>query len=181
MTKRLAVDFHDARGAVAAQHREDFTDPLASDIRRAAAEESGRDGLLSIQEEERLRVAALEMLFHAIGLVGMQERETRLSGDRVPQERPKLLVSDEIDKPIGVGECMPVIGREDDERVARRSRPDCALQRLVEQSGLGRMVGRLRTRNVRDRVDPGPVRVHIPGRVTPRPLLQKVPQPQSPP
>ena len=120
MTKRLAVDFDDARGAVAAQHRENFTDPLASDIRRAAAEESGRDRLLSIQEEERLGVAALEMLFHAIGLVGMKERETRLSGDRVPQKGPQLVVADEVDELEGVGERVAVIGGEDHQSVTRR-------------------------------------------------------------
>src|SRR5512132_1476031 len=111
------------------------------------------------------------MLLYAIGLVGVKERDARLAGDRVAEKRPELPVSHEIDEPIGVRERVAVVSGEDDERVARRSRSDRALQRLVEESGLGRMVGGLRTRDVSDRVDPGPVRIHVPGSVTPRSLL----------
>src|SRR6266571_4185343 len=124
MTEGLSVHLHDARGAIAPEHREDLSDPLSRDIGFAAAEEAGRDRLLAIQKEEGLRIAALEVLLDAIGLVRVKECETRLSGDRVSKERPELLVAHEVDELVRIGKGMTVIGGKQDERVARRSRRD---------------------------------------------------------
>ena len=85
MAEGLAVDLDDARGAIATKHREDLSDPMPREIRLAAPEETGRDRLVAIEEEKGLGIAALEMLFHALGLVRVQEREARLSRDGVPK------------------------------------------------------------------------------------------------
>ena len=74
---------------------------------------------------------------------------------------------------------MAVIGREQDQRVARRPRRERALEGPVEEGGLGGMLLRLRPRHVRDRVDPRPVRVHVGGPIAPRPLLEEIPQPNA--
>src|SRR5207237_7839376 len=91
----LAVDFDDARGAIATKHREDLADPLPRDPRIAAPEETGRDRLVPIEEEKGLGIAALEILFHALGLVRVQECEARFSGDGVPKEGAQLFVAHE--------------------------------------------------------------------------------------
>ena len=85
MSEGLAIHFHDARRAITAEHREDFPDPPPRDLGVTAPEEPGRDGLIAIEEEERVGIAALEVLFHAIGLIRVKECEARLPGDRVPQ------------------------------------------------------------------------------------------------
>ena len=85
VSEGLAIHFHDARRAITSEHREDLPDALPHDLGVAAPEESGRDGLFPIEEEERLGIAALEMLLHAIGLIGVEKGEPRLASDRVPQ------------------------------------------------------------------------------------------------
>src|SRR5438876_6415394 len=85
VSEGLAVHFHDARRAITSGHREDLSDPLPHDLRVTAPEESGRDGLFAIEEEERIRIAAIEMLLHSIGLIGVEECEPGLPGYRVPQ------------------------------------------------------------------------------------------------
>ena len=118
VTERLAIDFDDARGAITTEHREDFTDPLPREVGFAAPEEAGCDRFLAIQKEERRGIAALEVLFDAIGLVGVEERETRLTGDGVPKQRPELLVADQVDELVRVGERMAMVGRQQHKRVA---------------------------------------------------------------
>src|SRR5438445_465788 len=114
------------------------------------------------------------MLLHAIGLIGVEKGEPRLAGDRVPQQRPQLVVADEIDELQRVGKGVAVIGREKNERLAGRPRGERALEGPIEEGGLGGMVPRLRPRDVRDRVDPRPVRVHVGRRVAPRPLFEEI-------
>src|SRR5207244_12213583 len=121
MPERLAVDSDDARGAITSEHREDLPDPLSHDLGVTAAEESGRDGLFAIEEEERLRIAALEMLLHSVGLICMEECEPRLPGYRVPQQRPQLVVADEVDELERVGEGVAVSGGEKNERFRGRT------------------------------------------------------------
>src|SRR5256885_11501489 len=110
MSKCLAVDLDDARGAIATKHREDLSDPLPREIRLAAPEETGRDRLVAIEEEKGLGIAALEMLSHALSLVRVEECETRFTGAGVPKKRAQPFVAREIDAPIGVGLGMSVIG-----------------------------------------------------------------------
>src|SRR6059036_1425419 len=88
MADGLAVDFDDARAAITTEHREDLSDPLPRDIRLAAPEEAGRDRLLAVQEEKGVGVETLEVLLHSIGVVGVQERKTRLSCDGIAKHRP---------------------------------------------------------------------------------------------
>ena len=80
----LAVDSDDARGAIAAEHRQDLANSVSGDIRIAAAEQASRDRFLSIQEEKRVGIAALEMLPDPIRLIRVKKRKTRLAGDRIP-------------------------------------------------------------------------------------------------
>ena len=121
MSEGLAIDSYDARGAIATEHREDVSDPLPRDVGFAAPKKTGRDRFLAIQEEERRGVAPLEVLFDAIGLVRMQERETRLTRDWVAKQRAELLVADEVDELVRVSERVAMVGRQQHERVARRS------------------------------------------------------------
>jgi len=144
MADRLTVDSHDAGSTIASEHREDVADALPCDVRIAAPEEAGSDRFLTIDEEERLGVFALEVLLDALGLIGVKKRETRLAGDRVPKERAELSIADQVDELVRIGEGMAVIGRQDDERVARRSRGDRTLQGFVEERGFGRVIRRLR-------------------------------------
>src|SRR5437764_12121182 len=94
MSKCLAVDLDDARGAIAAKHRKDLSDPLPREIRLAAPEETGRDRLVAIEEEKGLGIAALEMLSHALGLVRVYECVTLFSGDVGSKQRVECVMYD---------------------------------------------------------------------------------------
>src|SRR5438552_18758308 len=48
MAKCLTVHFHDARGAIAAEHRQDLANSVSGDIRIAAAEQARRQRFLWI-------------------------------------------------------------------------------------------------------------------------------------
>ena len=119
------------------------------------------------------------MLFHPIGLIGVKESEPRLPSDRIAQKRPEVLIADEVDELGGISERMAVVRRQQDEGVAGRARRDGALQRFVEERRLRRVVRRLRARDVRDRVDPGPVRIDVRGSLAPRPLLEQFAKPHA--
>jgi hypothetical protein len=145
VTDCLSIDSHDAGATIAAQHRQDLSNSLPRDLGVAAPEESGRDGVVSIDEEKRLRIAAFEVLLDAVRLFRVKERKPRLSGDRVPQKRSQRSIADEVDHLVRIGEGMPVVGGQEDERVTGGSRSNGALQSLVEECGLCRVVSRLRT------------------------------------
>ena len=110
------------------------------------------------------------MLLHACGLVRMEEDEARLAGDGVPQERAQLVVGDEVDELVRVGEGVPVVGRENGERVAAGFAREGPGEVEVEERGLHRVLGRSRSVDMGDAVDPGPVRVHVRRRVALAPL-----------
>ena len=90
------------------------------------------------------------MLFHAIGLVGVEEGEARLTRDRIAQQVPQLAVADEVDEPVGIGRRVAVIGGKHHEGVAGLAPAQGALEGAVEQRGLGRVLRRPRAGEVCD-------------------------------
>src|SRR2546423_15224303 len=119
VTEGLTVNANDARSAIVDQHREHLTDAPPRDLGIAPAEQSRIDRLVAVDEEERARIAALQVLLHARRLVGMQEDQARLARERITQEVAQLGIADEIDELVGVGEGVPVIGGEEHERGIR--------------------------------------------------------------
>src|SRR3989442_462326 len=113
---------HPLSPAIPRERGEGLSYPLPRDPGVAAPEQVGRDRFLAIQEEERARIAALEVLLYPIGLVGVKKGQTWLSGDGVAQQRPELLVTDEVDELVRIGERVAMVRSEQDERVAGRAR-----------------------------------------------------------
>src|SRR5437773_9724448 len=161
MPERLPVDLDDGRREVAIEQHHDFADAPSCHRWVAAPEQSSLDQLVAIEQRDLARPSALDVLAHLLGVVGMQEHETRLARGRVAQQYPELFVADDVEHLVGIRRGVSVVGREKDERVAGDTTRERKPQREVEDGGLDGGLLTAWTVQVRDGVDAGPVRIDI--------------------
>src|SRR5262245_43423907 len=128
MPEVLPIDAHDPRGVVAVEHRHDLADPPLRERAVAVPEAAGREALVAIQEDELTGPTRLDVRAHRSRVVGVQERETWLARDRIPQQGPQLLVTEQVDLLVRIGERVAVVRCEDDECVARWAVAEGALE-----------------------------------------------------